>query len=349
MLYRSLVLSTGILTTDDTLIEVHGGTWGQFFGGSRLGEKNSLGFYIAEDCVVTVTDGLFLNWLATGSQARNGTSEQNETTLNISGGTFNNVATGGVAMGGTLRIYGDATLNISGGTFCGYVFGGSGANTVKNSSKSAISGSSRINIDASENRIRFEKNIYAGCFGKGRTLKGTTITFRGFGENLSFAEDVVISGSNQSAMDNNRTVSQARELHFEEFTGTLSCNIGRSFTAIVVSASCVEFGGNSLVDAVPAWNLELHSSSPELTFGEKTVNDFTGDNLTVSWADGLLPVGELWQLISATTASQLKGWNAFSSVTLGGETATFTDGAWCSDSYTLTKQGNSLCVGTSRL
>ena len=339
-----LVVNTGILNTENISIEVHGGTWGQFFGGARQGDEINGGNYTANDCVVTVTDGVFRNWLATGSQSRNGTAEQNNATLNIIGGTFNNVTTGGVSIGGNVRILGNATLNISGGTFGGYVFGGSGANNLKNSAKSIISGTASINIDASENTIRFEKNIYGGSFGKGRTMKGSVITFSGKGENLSFAEDVVISGSNQSAADGSRAVFKMRELRFQEFTGTLSCNIGRSFTAVVLNDSSVEFGGSALVDTIPAWNLELLSNTPELIFGTRTVNDFTGDSLTVFWEENLLPIEETWQLISAVKSSQLRGWDAFASVTLGGETATFSDDAWRSTSYMLTKQGNSLCV-----
>ena len=98
------------------------------------------------------------------------------------------------------------------------------------------------------------------------------------------------------------------------------------------------------MDTIPAWNLELLSNTPELIFGTRTVNDFTGDTLTVVWEENLLPFEETWQLISATKSSQLRGWDAFASVTLGGETAAFSDDAWRSTSYLLTKQGNSLCV-----
>lgn len=336
----------GTIWNDEKVtLNIHGGTWGQVFAGARV-ENNTEASYTGGSAGVeiNITDGKFSNWVTTGSQLRSGNAEQFNSTINITGGTFNNVCTGAYSMGGDAIVRGDTTLNISGGTFNGYIFGGSGANSNVNSTKTRILGGAFISIDATSNAISFAKNIYLGSYGMGTVESNSTVTIKGYGENLTFSEGVMLSAASQMATRSNKYVGSVRTLAFQQFSGELNCTVSDNFTAVTVESSAVAFTKGSLSN-VSSWAVEVGSENAEVSFGAEMGNNFANDSLVLTYQDNVeMSSGDTWAVFSAADANALAGWESFASVSLFTEAAAYSDGVWTSDNYRLALNGTALAV-----
>jgi autotransporter passenger strand-loop-strand repeat protein len=318
-----------------------GGSFSNFFAGAEA--KSGFEGTITCGDVSTVIDGGKFTYCGNGSQLRGGVSEQGNSTLTINGGEFNYfVYAGAFSAGGAAMVDGNSALIINGGTFNSHVFGGCGATNSENGTYNTyIDGNVSVTVDASDNAVSFAGNLYAGSIGEGAIGGSTTMTFTGDGANLSFDANSYVTGGSQMSKNVPEFIGGTATLAFDGFSGDFSANVNNGFTKVAVSNSNVSFTGQTVfLGAVSDWAIEVTSEDAELTIGHGK-NNFAGDTLSLTLADGAAPSSDGWDVIAGTDTT-LAGWNAFSSVSLCGEDATFTDGEWINDNYRLYREGNVL-------
>ena len=290
--------------------------------------------------VSTVIDGGTFTYAGNGSQLRGGASIQSNSTLTINGGVFNHyVYAGGFSAGGDARVDGNTSLQINGGTFNAHVFGGCGANNSFNGKFTMVYGDSEVVVNATDATITFNGNIYAGSMGYGHVNGGTSLTFTGDGSKLLFSANSYVSGNSQMFKGSTLYVDGNQSLVFDNFTGNFSANINNTFTRLVASGSQVAFtGGRVALDSIATWEIEVGSADAELTLGDAN-NNFADDTLELTLAVNVAPTTDGWDVIKGTA---IDGWDAFSAVTLCGESAAFTDGEWTTNAYRLFRDGDTL-------
>jgi hypothetical protein len=245
---------------------------------------------------------------------------------------------------------GKSARRINGGTFNSHVFGGCGATNSENGTYNTyIDGNVSVTVDASDNAVSFAGNLYAGSIGEGAIGGSTTMTFTGDGANLSFDANSYVTGGSQMSKNVPEFIGGTATLAFDGFSGDFSANVNNGFTKVAISGSNVSFTGNMVfLSAVSDWAIEAASADAELTLG-KGKNSFAGDTLSITLADDAeAPSKQGWDVIAGTEAT-LTGWDAFSSVSLGGEAASYSDGSgeWLSDNYRLYRDGNSIRLAAS--
>ncbi|MBQ7651810.1 MAG: hypothetical protein IJS15_12675, partial [Victivallales bacterium] len=324
---------------DVTISCADGGSFTNYFVGAEA--RSGYTGTIVCGTVNTVIDGGEFTYCGNGSQLRGGASVQKDSTLTINGGTFNYyVYAGAFSAGGAATVNGNSTLVINGGDFRSHVFGGCGATNSDNGGNTLVSGNAGVFVNTSENVVSFDANLYAGSMGYGNLSGGTTMTFTGRGSNLSFAANSYVTGNSQMFRGSVQFVGGKQSLVFDGFSGDFSANVNNGFTNVIVSGSNVSFtGGKVVLNAVTDWSIEVNNDAAlTLAHGK---NSFEGDNLSLTLADGTTPTTVGLDVIAGTEAT-LAGWDAFSSVSLVGETAAFADGAWSSENYRLYREGNAL-------
>ena len=295
------------------------------------------------DAVTTVIGGGEFTYCGNGSQLRGGTSSQKDSTLTVNGGTFKHyVYAGAFSMGGQATVNGDTLLTINGGTFNSHVFGGCGANDSANGAFTFVSGTAGVVVNAADDTVTFNGNLYAGSMGYGQINNGTCLTFTGAGENLSFASNSYVTGNSQMAKGAAQYVLDGdRTLAFDGFSGDFGANINNGFTRLAASGSNVAFTGNCVaLGSISKWEIEAGSATAELTL-DNAKNSFKGDTLTLTLAANAEPDSGGWDVITGTDTA-LQGWQSLASVTICGDAATYADGEWRTDSHRLFKDGNAL-------
>ncbi len=324
-----------------------GGSFSNFFAGAEA-KSGFTGSIICGSIDTVIDDGSF-TYCGNGSQLRgDGTSNQNDSTLTINGGELNYfVYAGAFSAGGKATVEGDSTLTINGGTFNSHVFGGCGANNSTNGANTRIEGNVSVTVDASDSAVSFAGNLYAGSIGEGTVSGSTTMTFTGYGANLSFDANSYVTGGSQLSKNVPEYIGGTATLAFDGFSGDFSANVNNGFTKVAISDSNVSFTGNRVfLSAVSDWAIEAASADAELTLA-KGKNSFAGDTLSITLADNAEePSKNGWDVIAGTDAT-LTGWDAFSSVSLCGEAASYSDGEWFNDKYRLYRDGNAIKLAAS--
>ena len=327
---------------DVSIVRASGGTFTNYFAGAEALSGFS-GSFVCEEVYSEVDEGEF-TYCGNGSQLRDGESFQDDSVLFIKSGTFNHyVYAGGFSAGGFATVNGDTSLLIRGGTFNAHVFGGCGASNSANGEYTLVTGNSEVIVDTMENVITFNGNIYAGNMGSGHVNGETSLTFKGFGDKLLFEADSYVSGNSQMFKGSVPYVDGDKSLVFEEFMGDFGANINNTFSRLVADGSQVAFtGGKVALGSVASWEIEVVFEDAELDLGNAK-NNFTGDTLSITLADGVELGGTPWDVITGTGTS-LKGWDAFSKVTLCGTEAEFfaAAGEWRTGDYRLFRDGDTL-------
>ena len=295
--------------------------------------------------VSTVIDGGEFTYCGNGSQLRGGESTQGDSTLTINSGIFNHyVYAGGFSAGGDATVDGNSTLVINGGTFYSHVFGGCGASNSVNGTNTLVSGVAGVVVNATDATITFNGNIYAGSMGYGLVNEGTTMTFTGDGSKLLFATGSYVTGNSQMFKGSEQYVTDGDQtLAFDSFSGDFGANINNTFTKLSVSDSNVVFtGGKVALGSISKWEIEVSSADAELTLGDAK-NNFKGDTLNLTLADGAELGDDVWNVIAGSELS-LKGWEDFKGVTLCGTAADFDsfNDEWRTSAYRLFRDGNTL-------
>ncbi|MBQ7650713.1 MAG: hypothetical protein IJS15_07120, partial [Victivallales bacterium] len=294
------------------------------------------------DTVTTTVNSGEFTYAGNGSQLRGVESVQKDSTLTVNGGTFKHyVYAGAFSMGGNATVNGYTLLTVNGGTFNAHVFGGCGANNSANGAKTLVSGTGGVVVNAADETVTFNANLYAGSMGYGIVNGDTSMTFTGSGENLLFGTDSYVTGNSQMARGTEQYVGGDRLLAFDGFTGEFAANINNGFSHIAASNSNVTFtGGRVALGSVAAWEIEAASEYAELALGDAK-NNFKGDTLTLTIAEDTAPDADGWDVITGADTA-LRGWQSFSSVSICGEAAAFADGEWATDDYRLYKEGDAL-------
>ena len=302
---------------EDTYLEINGGTFGKTTVGGDF-----------------VTQG---NVFRTG-----------DINLTINGGEFVSTVGGGMAytpknLNGKAVLTGNVNLTITGGTFHRRLYAGSISCT--GYARTLIQGSVNLTIDASENVIAFKEFIVAGSFDNGDIDGDTNVTLMGNGGNLkTLTSDgyvafngTILGGSGASyfqvedgVLTRYTMVKGSRNLVFKGFTGEFAGEIKAFQNVSFTDGAAVQFTNSKLkLHVVEAWSIAFGSS----VTATRGYNDFSGDSLSLDLTGW--DAGSDWTVMSGTK-SFFNNWDAFGSVTLGGQKATFADGKWASTSYQLT-------------
>ncbi len=302
---------------EDTHLEINGGTYGKTTVGGDF-----------------VTQGFAYR--------------EGNTNLTINGGEFVSTVGGGMAytpknLNGKAVLTGNVNFTITGGTFYRRLYAGSISCT--GYARTLIQGSVNLTIDASENVIAFKEFIVAGSFDNGDIDGDTNVTLMGNGDNLkTLTSDgyvafngTILGGSGASyfqtedgVLTRYTMVKGSRNLAFKGFTGEFAGELKAFQNISFTDGAAVQFTNRNLkLGVVETWSIAF-GSSVTATRGS---NDFSGDRLSLDLTGW--DAGSDWTVMSGTK-SFFNNWDAFGSVTLGGQKATFADGKWTSTSYQLT-------------
>ncbi|MCQ2403133.1 MAG: hypothetical protein MJ202_05350 [Lentisphaeria bacterium] len=315
------------------------GDMGALWGGALLENGGS---FAAGTVSTEIGGGRFLSYVGNGCKTVGGgadgtvNTQITKTSLSITGGSFTNLVYAGGYSNGNGVTVGSSTLEISGGTFAKSVFGGNGANSNENGTKTIVTGSVTVTVDASAgDRVSFGGNLYAGSMGEGAILGTTTMTFKGNGENLSFSESSYVSGGSklayhyayaQKTFVKGNADRDARFLVFDGFSGDFGANMNNGFSNVsfVNGSSGIGFtAGNVDLRYTKAWDFEIGGDGTILSW-QGGMNDFAGDSISLSFADGYVQDSTPAVLL-AGDAGTLNGWKK-AEITLGGSAMTDDDG-----------------------
>ena len=305
---------------EDTHLEINGGTFGK-----------------------TVVGGDFVTQ---GSAVRTGNIY-----LTINGGEFVSTVGGGMAYtpkedsSGNAELSGNVKFLITGGTFNRRIYGGNICCNGRGG-QTSLTGSVNLTIDASKNDIVFKDHIVAGCFDQGAIDGSTSVTLKGSGAHLKGEGNVafnktILGGSGATYITTgggtrvcHSFVSGSRNFAFEGFTGEFAGEIKAFQNISFTKGAAVQFTNEALnLQDISSWSLAYGSS---LT-ATKGSNNFSGDSLALDltgWNNNA------WTVMSGTE-DFFGNWDAFGSVTLGGQTATYANGKWASTNYQLTLETSS--------
>ncbi len=303
---------------------------------------------------LTINGGTFTKAVVGGDFITSGSaSHSGDISLTINGGTFGSIG-GGMAYTaksplGKAELSGNIDFTITGGTFTRRVYGGSLCNNIKDGDQAIgdygnriqIVGNVNLTIDA-QNDITFKEHIVAGSYGSGSIYGDTTVTFKGDGSKLTFKGIVCggsgatyfTSGTCNSYIKVNEAANKGgnRTIAFDGFSGSFGGQIKAFRTANFTNGTTVTFTKASNLKDIEAWTFADGATLTAMS----CANNFTGDSLVL---DGTA------RTVMTGSDILFKGWDAFSSVKLGGENASkvTTDGkvtAWASTNYQLSLTGD---------
>ena len=302
-----------------------------------------------EDTHLEINGGTFGKTLVGGDFVTQGNAYRDgSTNLTINGGEFVSTVGGGMAYtpkntDGTVTLTGNVNFLITGGTFNRRIYGG---NICCNGygGQTTLMGSVNLTIDASANTIAFKDHIVAGSFDNGQVGGSTNVTLKGSGSNLKTKTDgglvafsgTILGGSGATYIrttggtrECTSFVTGSRNFAFEGFTGEFAGEIKAFQNISFTKGAAVQFTNEALnLQDISSWNLAFGSS---LT-ATKGSNNFAGDSLALDltgWNNSA------WTVMSGTE-DFFTNWNAFDSVSLCGQTATYANSKWASASYQLT-------------
>lgn len=324
----------------DSVLVIEGGTFNRVYGGNRIEADFAVN---SGDITLNISGGEFNSVVSGSGHVTSGYARRSgEINVSISGGTFHTTVAGGICLE-TNEVYdvvytiGSINFEISGGTFEYHIYGGNVAAKAARSSQTFVDGDINLTIDASQNAVNIIDgcNIVAGSSGYGTVVGNVNVTIKG--DKLNF--NGILSGGSEGAhyyigADGSRTcnsyVDGTRSVTFSGFNGNFDGRIVVFENINFVDNSNVVFTntGLSLID-ISGWNFEFGSSVSGVG-----INDFTGDsmNLDLTGWDQL----SSWDVMDGT-GSAFSGWNDLTSVTIGGQTASWDDNlsSWCSSDYQL--------------
>lgn len=324
----------------DSVLVIEGGTFDRVYGGNRIEADVAVN---SGDINLNIADGEFNSVVSGSGHVTSGYARRSgEINVSISGGTFHTTVAGGIChesneVYDVVYTIGSINFEISGGTFEYHIYGGNVAAKAARSSQTFVDGDINLTIDASQNAVNIIDgcNVVAGSSGYGTVVGNVNVTIKG--DKLNF--NGIISGGSEGAhyyvgSDGSRTcnsyVEGERSITFSGFNGNFDGRIVVFENISFVDNSNVVFTntGLSLVD-IAEWNFEFGSN----VSGVGT-NDFTGDamNLDLTGWDQL----SSWDVMDGT-GSAFTGWNDLTSVTIGGQAASWDDNlsSWCSADYQL--------------
>ncbi|GEM_PF-4169730 len=306
-----------------------------------------------------------------GKDVSASSSSDMETTINLGAGASNATVFGGPLVtkktldtaGNFVQTAGTITLNIQGGTFNDLIFAGGGALTW-NSTECVTVANTSLNIDASVNKITINPTarngmnfggLYAGGAGFSRVSGTSTMTFTGDGSNLTFGTNVYVSGDSNNALTggewsgdasvhSGRYVQGNRTLVFNDFTGDFGATKIVYFDCVSFKESeDVNFTSNIInFSDVKEWSFE---ESFGINWANGVQNDFTNDSFEVDFSS----VSGSKTLIQAASSDAFEGFDAMEEVKLAGLVATWSSeiNGYATVLYSLTvTEDNKLVVST---
>lgn len=306
-----------------------------------------------------------------GKDVSASSSSDMETTINLGAGASNATVFGGPLVtkktldtaGNFVQTAGTITLNIQGGTFNDLIFAGGGALTW-NTTECVTVANTSLNIDASANKITINPTarngmnfggLYAGGAGFARVSGTSTMTFTGDGSNLTFGTNVYISGDSNNALTggewsgdasvhNGRYVQGNRTLAFNGFTGNFGATKIAYFDCVSFNESNDVNFTSSKIDFsdVKEWSF---NESFGINWANGVQNDFTNDSFEVDFASA----SGSKTLIQAASSDAFEGFDAMEEVKLAGLVATWSSeiNGYATVLYSLTvTEDNKLVVST---
>jgi len=342
---------TGTTTFEGAVGDIEGGTFGGSVAAGVYVKTDSRNWVDNEaDLSLTIASGTFSKTVVGGDFVDKGYCGRfGDISLTIEGGTFSSTVGGGMAYTpasnrGAAEVYGNVSLTIEGGTFNRRIYGG---NISRNGygARTLIEGNVTLTIDASTNAIAFSDNIVAGSFDDGAITGDASVVFKGDGANLTFTGAVIGgSGSTYYITDHatqKRTyvsyIDGSRSISFSGFTGDFGGDI-RAFSDITFAdESEINFVNTELnLSDIENWNIQYGSSAVGII-----ANDFTDDTLNIDVTGWDTASVASWDALTGAEQTAFTGWDAFDSVTIGGEAASFDGSKWASSSYELALEDDS--------
>ena len=263
--------------------------------------------------------------------------------LTINGGMFNSQIVGGMAYTdksarGEAYLSGDVYMTLAGGTFKSRIYGGC-ISTAGYSTRTTIDGNVNIVVDSSENELIFADNvlIVAGSYQSGEIYGNVQVTFTGLGENLKMDADNQVWGGCSSDVylirGNTRTfetkIEGSRTICFNDFSGAFN-TIMRGFDVFKAeNGSKLEILASNHLRDIEQWNLDWDTQ-----LSGSFQNDFKGDTMNIDLTGWNQTATNLFDCAAGTFA----GFDAMKKVTIGNETAIYSDAisGYVSENYMLT-------------
>jgi len=346
----------GALEVGPVSTEISGGVYGAVYNGANIYTAGTGSSFTAGAMSLEIGGGTFSGAVGNGSTPRSGASStQGASTLAIEDGLFQGVVYGGAASFGGDATVASTTVTIGGGTFNGKVFGGNVGQTGAKAASASLTGDANLTIDSTAANIYFNGSVYGGSMGTGNVGGDVTVTFRGDGDQLHFGASSFVSGASEYAYGAIADyVEGTKTLVFDGFVRTFSGNVqGPAFDTVTVrngSSVIVRSGAtNQDFSFASTWNFELSGATAVMTtddnYSTRAKNNFYGDTINVTFADGAVPVvaGTDWTVYTGS-ANTTANWNDLKAVTIDGVAATGAmDGtymAWTTDDYKVYLDGN---------
>ena len=297
---------------------------------------------------LTIIGGTFNKVLMGGDRVNYGNCEHaGDLNLTINGGTFNSQIVGGMAytdqsLRGQALLIGDINMTLAGGTFKSRIYGGC-ISTANYSTRTAIEGNVNILVDSSENELIFADNVYivAGSYQSGAIDGNVQVTFTGLGENLKMDADNLVWGGcssdvyliNGDTRTFQSTISGSRTICFDDFNGKFNTGI-RGFNIFTAeNGSKLEILASNHLRDIEQWNLDWDTQ-----LSGSFLNDFKGDTMNIDLTGWNQTATNLFDCAAGTFA----GFDAMKKVTIGNETAIYSDAisGYVSTNYMLTLRDN---------
>lgn len=329
-------------------------------GGSLISNGQSI---TLDGTNLTINGGTFTNYSVMGAdKVTSGTLTNGASVLTINGGTFGDserdpIAVAGGAMfagansDGNMATLASATTTITGGSFAdnSWLYGGSiSTSKANNSVRTAITGSTKITIDASAGHTIALSNIVAGSYGDGTVGGNAELVFTGTGGALTvsgqiwggcsgdefsydtkaFVDARIATPNLPSALFRKiegSKVAGSRILSFTGFTGTLDCTKIGAFSDVKLTGSQVTLDSGTTYNFSEVDNWEFDAGS---SLTGDFLNNFTDDtlNLTGTLANGTL--------LTNTNANGFFGFGDLADIQLDGVSQQLTDANYDADTMT---------------
>ncbi len=335
---------------DGVQARIEGGTFSCTVGGGALTSSTNYKTWDEQtgNTNLSITGGTFNKVLMGGDRVNYGNCEHvGDLNLTINGGMFNSQIVGGMAytdqsIRGQALLTGDIYMTLAGGTFKSRIYGGC-ISTANYSTRTAIEGNVNIVVDSSENELIFADSVYivAGSYQSGAIYGNVQVTFTGLGENLKMDADNLVWGGcssdvyliNGDTRTFQSTISGTRTICFDDFTGEFNTGI-RGFNIFTAeNGSKLEILASNHLRDIEQWNLDWDTQ-----LSGSFLNDFRGDTMNIDLTGWNQKATNLFDCAAGT----FTGFEAMKKVTIGNETAVYSDAisGYVSTNYMLTLRDN---------